>query len=207
MTLNDIEKEWCENYNRDSLGKELLEETKIFGGSGNRDVNKVIELIKKGVDVNYQGTDSETALMNASEHGDIEIMKVLLENGANVNLKSHSGNTALNYAVEPLRSFEVDGNQKPESVKLLLKYRPNTNVHGAFWIAIDTYEMCEGRNIVATYIVNLLQQYLRFNSKLMGSLVVQKGRTPEGKPLLSRAKRDITTLICQFLGVGFIAES
>jgi len=206
MTLNDIEKEWCENYNQDSLGKELLEETKVFGGGGNRDVNKVIELIKKGVDVNYQGKDSrETALMNASEQGDIDIMKVLLENGANVNLKSHSGNTALNYAVEPLRSFE--GNQQPESVKLLLKHRPNTNVLHAFWIAVDTYEMCEGRNRVATHIVNLIQQHLRFNSKLMGSLVVRKGRTSEGTPLLSRAKRDITTLICEFLGVGFLGES
>ena len=191
------------NSKIDSSSKQLLKETKI---RGNRDVNKVIELINEGADVNYQGEhDKETALMNASEQGDIEIMKVLLENGANVNLKSHSGNTALNYAVDPLRSF--NGYQQPESVKLLLKHRPNTNVHGAFWIAIDIYEMREGRNIVATYIVNLLQQYLRFNSKLMGSLVVQKGRTPEGKPLLSRAKRDITTLICQFLGVGFIAES
>ncbi len=206
MTLNDIEKEWCENYNRDSLGEELLKETEVFGSNSNRDVNKVIELINKGVDVNYQGKKcQETALMNASEHGDIEIMKVLLENGANVNLKSHSGNTALNYAVDPLRSF--NGYQQQDSVKLLLKHRPNTNVLGTFWIAVDIYEMFEGSNAVATYIVTLLQKYLRFNSKLMGSLVVQKGRTPEGKPLLSRAKRDITTLICEFLGVGFVAES
>ena len=67
MTLNDIEKEWCENYNRDSLGEELLKETEVFGSNSNRDVNKVIELINKGVDVNYQGKKcQETALMNAS---------------------------------------------------------------------------------------------------------------------------------------------
>jgi len=188
------------NSKIDSSSKQLLKETKI---GGNRDVNKVIELINEGADVNYQGEhDQETALMNASEQGDIEIMKVLLENGANVNLKSHSGNTALNYAVEPLRRF---GRQQPESVKLLLKQRANT--YTSFYIAIDTYEMCEGRSRVATYIVNLIQKYLRFNSKLMGSLVVQKGRTNEGKPLLSRAKRDVTTLICEFIGVGFVAES
>ncbi len=188
------------NSKIDSSSKQLLKETKI---GGNRDVNKVIELINEGADVNYQGEhDQETALMNASEQGDIEIMKVLLENGANVNLKSHSGNTALNYAVEPLRHF---GRQQPESVKLLLKHRANT--YTSFYIAIDTYEMCEGRSRVATYIVNLIQKYLRFNSRLMGCLVVQKGRTNEGKPLLSRAKRDVTTLICEFIGVGFVAES
>jgi ankyrin repeat protein len=187
-----------------SSSKQLLKETEI---GGNRDLNKVIELIREGADVNYQGEqDQETALMNASEQGDIEIMKVLLENGANVNLKSHSGNTALNYAVEPLRTMK-GGPQQPESVKLLLKHRPNTNILNAFHIAIDIYWIFEGHSIVATQIVNLLQQYLRFNSKLMGSLVVQKGRTNEGKPLLSRAKRDLTTLICEFLGVGFIAES
>ena len=97
------------------------------------------------------------------------------------------------------------GRQQPESVKLLLKHRANT--YTSFYIAADTYEMYEGRNRVATYIVNLIQKYLRFNSKLMGSLVVQKGRTNEGKPLLSRAKRDVTTLICEFIGVGFVAES
>ena len=81
------------NSKIDSSSKQLLKETKI---GGNRDVNKVIELINEGADVNYQGEhDQETALMNASEQGDIEIMKVLLENGANVNLKSHSGNTSL----------------------------------------------------------------------------------------------------------------
>ena len=189
------------NSKIDSSSKQLLEETKI---GGNRDVNKVIELINEGADVNYQGEqDQETALMNASEQGDIEIMKVLLENGANVNLKSHSGNTALNYAVEPLNL--PFWRQQPESVKLLLKHRANT--YTSFYIAADAYAMCDGRSIVATQIVNLLQKYLRFNSKLMGSLVVQKGRTNEGKPLLSRAKRDVTTLICQFIGVGFIAES
>ena len=57
-----------------------------------------------------------------------------------------------------------------------------------------------GALVMAYFIFLVMKQ-------LMGSLVVQKGRTPEGKPLLSRAKRDITTLICQFLGVGFIAES
>ena len=129
-------------------------------------------------------------------------MKVLLQNGANVNLKSHSGNTALNYAVEPLRYF---GRQQPESVKLLLKHRANT--YGCFYIAIDIYEMREGRSRVATDIVNLIQKYLRFNSKLMGSLIAEKGRTNKGKPLLSRAKRDIATLIREFIGVGFIAES
>lgn len=188
------------NSKIDSSSKQLLKETKI---RGNRDVNKVIELINEGADVNYQGEhDKETALMNASEQGDIEIMKVLLQNGANVNLKSHTGNTALNYAVEPLRCF---GRQQPESVKLLLRHRANT--YTSFYIAADTYEMYEGGNRVATHIVNLIQKYLRFNSKLMGSLVVQKGRTNEGKPLLTRAKRDVTTLICQFIGVGFIAES
>jgi ankyrin repeat protein len=188
------------NSKIDSSSKQLLEETKI---DGNRDVNKVIELINQGADVNYQGErDQETALMNASEQGDIEIMNVLLEKGANVNLKSHSGNTALNYAVEPLRHF---GRQQPESVKLLLKHRANT--YGCFYIAIDIYEMREGRSRVATDIVNLIQKYLRFNSKLMGSLIAEKGRTNKGKPLLSRAKRDIATLIREFIGVGFIAES
>lgn len=190
------------NSKIDSSSKGLLEETKI---NGNRDLNKVIELINQGADVNYQGEHNrETALMNASEQGDIEIMKVLLENGANVNLKSHSGNTALNYAVEPLRGMTFD-KQQPESVELLLKHRANT--YGCFYIAIDMYEMCGGRNRVATYIVNLLQKYLRFNSKLMGSLVAEKGKTKTGKPLLRRAKRDIATKIREFIGVGFIAES
>jgi len=57
-------------------------------------------LIKYGADVNIQGEEGHTPLMQVSFIGDVERAKMLLENGADIGIKSNSGKNALFFAKE-----------------------------------------------------------------------------------------------------------
>jgi len=52
-------------------------------------INLVKDLIKQGVDVNYDYVWHNTALHSASETGNLEIVKLLVDNGADVNARRH----------------------------------------------------------------------------------------------------------------------
>ncbi len=61
-------------------------------------LSKIRALLKKGVDVDYKDSASETALMAASQTGHEAIVQILLAKGAKVNLREDGGGTALKFA-------------------------------------------------------------------------------------------------------------
>ena len=59
----------------------------------------VLDLLKKGADVNYKTVDGISALMYASQNGHLQTVRVLAANGADLNATPYSGETALFAAV------------------------------------------------------------------------------------------------------------
>jgi len=78
------------------------------------------EYIDKGVDVNFQDQDGDTALMNAVLFEHVENVRLLLSKGADATLKSNSGATAMSlvYQIEPVNR---------EIVELLVQHGANIN--------------------------------------------------------------------------------
>ena len=70
------------------------------------DIDLVIELLNKGVDVNYQeDTEGQSPLMTASMEGYNDIVDILLNAGADVNLLDNNGDNALMYAISNARNY------------------------------------------------------------------------------------------------------
>lgn len=66
--------------------------------------NVVKDLINRGIDINYQNSNGETALiLSVSHQRPVEWTRLLIENGANVNTLDRHKNNALWYAVMMLR--------------------------------------------------------------------------------------------------------
>lgn len=90
----------------------------LIYASGNKDINKVKELIDLGVDINQIDHMGYTALLYATNDGEKEIVELLIKSGANVNIISNFGSTALIAAT----SFNDD-----RIVKLLINAGANLN--------------------------------------------------------------------------------
>lgn len=97
----------------------------LINAAADGDIDKVIETLNKGVNVNasFRRDDSElsgmTALMVASSRGYSNMVAELIKRGANVNLKHYSGETALMFAA-------AKGDAK--IVKALVRAGANPNV-------------------------------------------------------------------------------
>ena len=93
--MNYFDEEYFDVEKYDNPG-ELFLDIAQFG-----EINRVMDMIEQGIDVNYQDDTNETALYVASENGQIDIVKILLENGANPNLQENvHGETPLMVATK-----------------------------------------------------------------------------------------------------------
>ena len=105
--------------NKSQQGRELI------NAAANGDLEKVIEILNKGVNVNatFARDDSElsgmTALMVASSRGYSNTVAELIKRGANANLKRYTGETALMFA-----AFNGDA----KIIKALVDAGANPNV-------------------------------------------------------------------------------
>jgi len=66
-------------------------------------------LVEKGVDVNAQDNDGDTALMTASRGGYLDVVQLLIDAGVDVNAKNDSGETALSLVESYLHKKEEYG--------------------------------------------------------------------------------------------------
>jgi ankyrin repeat protein len=61
----------------------------------NVSLEKVKDLIIKGLDIEHKDSYGDTPLQSAVENGHMDIVKLLIEKGANVNAKNIYGDTPL----------------------------------------------------------------------------------------------------------------
>ena len=98
---------------------------KLLSAVYRNNIDDVIKLIKKGVDLNAKDDRGDCALVCAARLGQMEIIKLLLEHGVNVNVENNEGETALLWAcsrgdteiVKNLLKKGVDINIKRKSDK------------------------------------------------------------------------------------------
>ncbi|RDH44396.1 ankyrin repeat domain-containing protein [Zooshikella ganghwensis] len=78
----------------------LIGDTPIFSVIISGSLNDVQILIEAGADINYQGDELYTPLMQAIEFEKFDIAKYLIECGCNTSLKNAIGMTALDIALD-----------------------------------------------------------------------------------------------------------
>ena len=75
-----------------------IAERKLRDGANSSDIDVVVDLINKGVNVSASDSKGRTALHFAATHNNEFIIKVLIDHGANPNAKDINGNTPLHLA-------------------------------------------------------------------------------------------------------------
>ena len=150
------------------------------------DNDLVIELLNKGVDVNYQeDTVGQSPLMTASLEGYYSIVDILLNAGADVNLIDSNGDNALIYAISNARKYyPIDSDlllrQRMGLFELIAKklldnginpFHRNNEGDTAYDVAI-TYRVIEIAELIKHYMKIYRIQALR-----RGNLTRRKLRT------------------------------
>jgi len=90
----------------------------LISASHNGDLQRVLQLIKEGTNINIQDSYGYTALMEASYLDRSEISTILIEAGANTDLINNNNNCALYYSLN---------NKNDKISNLLLKNIKNFN--------------------------------------------------------------------------------
>jgi hypothetical protein len=114
---------------REELGKELLRATY------EEDLPRVLELLHEGADINYRGTEGETAVMiTALENPTLDMIRLLLEKGADKSIRaSPDGEFEGKTALEIFRNYlisEPDYADGPEIIRLLTVNPPGGEPEG-----------------------------------------------------------------------------
>ncbi len=114
---------------RDANAKNAFGITPLMEAAATGSGDIVQLLLKKGVDVNVQDSDSGmTALMNAGLMHQAKIMQILIDHGADVNAQSKDGTT-------PLMLAAADGFE--DIVRLLIKKGADVNATGSGHSVLD----------------------------------------------------------------------
>ncbi len=106
------------DFPADKLGQKLLRATY------EEDLPRVVELLHEGADINYRGTEGETALMiTAMENPTLDMIRLLLEKGADKTIRaSPDGEFEGKTALEIFRNYLIsdpDYADGPEIIRLL----------------------------------------------------------------------------------------
>tara|TARA_B110000858_G_scaffold197305_1_gene258522 strand:+ start:140 stop:955 length:816 start_codon:yes stop_codon:yes gene_type:complete len=158
-----------------SLGERLI----YYSENGN--INRVIEILNSGVDIDYGGGDyNQTALISSARDGQYEIVKLLLERGANPDIKDTLSNTALMYSVYFVKDSDLS------IVELLLESGADPNIRDndgetAYDIALKS----NSRNIE---IINILKYYMNIHH-IHHIQALQRGNSTRRKLHTSMARR------------------
>lgn len=111
------------NIENDSLCHAIWEE----------DFNKVSSLVESGTDLNRQGRNGYTPLMQAAEMENVQIAKLLIEHGSDINSAGHEGATPLHIAVDisidgTIQNGGSPGEEPLEMIRFLLKNGADTRL-------------------------------------------------------------------------------
>ena len=106
------------DFPADELGQELLREVE------EGDLQRVLQLLDEGADINYRGRSGETALMiTAMENPTLDMIRLLLEKGADKTIRaSPDGEFEGKTALEIFRNYLIsdpDYADGPEIIRLL----------------------------------------------------------------------------------------
>jgi hypothetical protein len=105
------------DFPADKLGQELLREV------GEGDLQRVLQLLNEGADINYRGRSGETALMVIASDPTLDMFKLLLEKGADKTIRaSPDGEFLGKTALELFRIYLIrdpDYADGPEIIRLL----------------------------------------------------------------------------------------
>lgn len=112
--------------------------------------------LKKGMNINVQNEDGETALMSACSFNNIENIKFLLKNGSNVQMKDNKGKTALFHACRAgygrIVGFKID-NYIP-SINLLLDAGSDINEQDTSGKTVLMFSTYSGYADLVEFIIN-----------------------------------------------------
>lgn len=87
---------------------------------------RLIDLLNKGVDVNFSSSDGKTLLMAAAFRDQIGVMQLLIKHGADTNAKDKTGNTPLHYLCS--KKFYIKYEYEVEAVELLIRNGATINI-------------------------------------------------------------------------------
>lgn len=105
------------------------------------ETNKVVDLLRRGMDVNTSDSQGTTLLMIAARGNNLELARFLIENRANAQRRNRYGDTALMLAA-------LQGHT--EMVRLMLERKLDPNLSG--WNALH-YAAFENRGEIATLLL------------------------------------------------------
>jgi len=113
----------------------------ILAAANQSDTTKVVDLLRRGMDVNTTDQQGNTLLMIAAREKNLELVRFLLDNRANALKRNRYGDSALMMA-------SLQGHE--ELVRLLLERKVDPNQPG--WNALH-YAAFENRTKIATLLL------------------------------------------------------
>lgn len=143
------------------------------------------KLIQKGIDINAQNNNKETALFLALKHKDLDVLEFLLNEKININHQNIDGDTAL-------ATYTIKGIEFLEELLILLKYGADVNIKDnngkniiekLIDIILSIYNNKTLEDEELSFSINTNGQYLvLFKEILENSKVDMKQLNSKGKP-------------------------
>lgn len=133
----------------------------ILNSARDGKIEEVNDYIAKRKNLNAQGPDGRTLLINAAANHHASIVNLLLNAGADVKVATNSGKTVLNYALCSVFGYDIGGKKCDssalETVKLLL----------ARQCAVSYFDVASAILFQKPEVLNFLLKKVSQNKKLL----------------------------------------